>query len=424
MPSRLSLLSLLTLATVSAAAHAGAPAAKQPQPLEVLPAPSDWQITASLPLWISGVDGTVGVRGFTADTSANFLDIVRNLDMIAAGTVEIRKGRWGGWIDGAYLQASVGAATPGPLLDSLNVGIEQVTLEAAAFYRAWQSERGFLDLYAGARYWSVRSSLEFDIDDRGLRQVSEELSERAMAQVIAEVQRRVRGGAVTASTRAASRIANDIAPAVRSRVADVVATKQEEVRTVLGNLQQIAAAHPRLAELLRRSDRVKEAIEAAAEARLAEQTALVQAQADQLRATGAAARRKVAAAAASASARARRKVAKAEQKLARELESALREALPATVAQSADWVDPFVGLRGLYRFNDRFYAIAKADIGGFSVGSDLTWSAYAALGMQVTASGNTTLELGYKHLALDYVNGGFIYDMATSGPMLNLSIRF
>ena len=420
MHPRFSLLPLLALASAPFCVQAGAPAAKEPQPVAVQPAPSDWQITASLPLWISGIDGTVGVRGYTADTSASFLDIVRNLDMIAAGNLEIRKGRWGGWIDGAYLKASVGADTPGPLLDSLNVGIEQITLEAALFYRAWQSDRGFLDLYAGARYWSLRGSMEFDVDDRGLRQVSEELSERAIDQVVTAVKNRVRGVATTA----ASRVASDIAPEVRSRVADVVAAKAEQVRTVLGDLQQIAAAHPRLVEILRRSERVRDAIEAAAEARIAEQTAIAQAQVDELRAATAEARRKASAARASATSRARRAISKAEKKLAREIESTLREAIPTEVVQSTDWVDPFVGLRGLYRFTDRFYAITKADIGGFSVGSQLSWSAYAAVGMHVTASGNTTLELGYKHLALDYASGGFVYDMATSGPMLNLSIRF
>ena len=97
-------------------------------PATIPPVTDPWEVTLSLPAWLSGMDGTVGVRGFTTEVSPGFTDIIPHVDMIAAATLEIQKGRWGGWIDGLYLKASIESDTPGPLLDSLGVGIEQVIL--------------------------------------------------------------------------------------------------------------------------------------------------------------------------------------------------------------------------------------------------------------------------------------------------------
>jgi hypothetical protein len=352
--------SLIASMALLSPAFAGVIESKAPPAVAISPTIDPWEITASLPLWVSGVDGTVGVLGYTAQTSADFADIVRNLDMVAAATLEIRKGRWGGWVDGAYLKASVGADTPGPLLNSLGVGIEQITIEAALFYRAWQSDRGFLDVYAGARYMSLGGELRFDVSDSGIRQVSEQLS----AQVLERVLNEVRSQADAARRRAADVISTK----VRDTVADTVAAKAEQVRTTLANLQQIAQAHPRLVEIIRNSDRLKVAIRDIAEARLEEKITDAQSKAAELQALGSAARSAVAA----AKSKVKKALARAEKKLAREIEAAIRSAIPSEVSQTAEWVDPFIGLRGLYRFTDHFYAVAKADIGGFGVSSDLT----------------------------------------------------
>lgn len=85
-------------------------------------------------------------------------------------------------------------------------------------------------------------------------------------------------------------------------------------------------------------------------------------------------------------------------------------------------MDPIVGARARYNFSDRFYAIARADVGGFGVGSDITWQAYGAIGYQLTA--HTTLELGYRHMYVDYADGNFSYDISTSGVQLAIGYRF
>ena len=55
--------------------------------------------------------------------------------------------------------------------------------------------------------------------------------------------------------------------------------------------------------------------------------------------------------------------------------------------------------------NKAWYLTGKADIGGFGLGSEITWQAYGALGCQVSRW--CTLEAGYRYLYTDYNQGWF-----------------
>jgi predicted porin len=94
------------------------------------------------------------------------------------------------------------------------------------------------------------------------------------------------------------------------------------------------------------------------------------------------------------------------------------------VARSGDkdWVDPYIGVRVQHPIADRWTVVGYADIGGFGVGSDLTWQALAGVDYHFskTLSGN----FGYRYLDVDYDKGGFLYDMANSGLYLGVGIRF
>jgi hypothetical protein len=86
-------------------------------------------------------------------------------------------------------------------------------------------------------------------------------------------------------------------------------------------------------------------------------------------------------------------------------------------------VDPFVGLRARYQLTDRIYALAKSDIGGFGVGSELVWQAYGGVGYQINR--HVASELGYKYFSLDYSGSQSLEaDMQMSGLVLSLLIRF
>jgi hypothetical protein len=100
----------------------------------------------------------------------------------------------------------------------------------------------------------------------------------------------------------------------------------------------------------------------------------------------------------------------------------LHDALDSRVARTDDWWDPYIGMRGRYNVNGKLYVTAKADIGGFGIGSELTWTAEAALGCQVTE--RIFSEIGYRALAVDYEDNGLTYDVVTHGPQMTVGINF
>lgn len=398
-------------------ANAGGPAPKAPPPAPIAPVSDAWEATLSVPGWMAGLDGTVGARGFTAETSVPFKDILSNLDMAAMLNLEARKGRWGGWVDGIYLKMSMDGDTPGPLLDRIGVSVEQVIAEAALFYRIWESDKGFLDLYGGARYMAMSGDLSLDVSDAGARDVSEQLSAQVVDQVVAAVRHQTSAALSAAKTK----IAAQAAGRAQTALATVVSAKAQAARDAISNLRSIAAAHPRLTEVIKNSKRLQNAIRTAAEARVDERVAELQGQAANAQNAAQAAAAAAQQAVASAKARAKSAVRRAEKELAKEIERALQDAIPSEISQSIDWIDPFVGMRARCNFNERFYGIAKADVGGFGISSDLVWQVYAALGYLLNE--RTSVELGYKHLAVDYTRHGFTFDADMSGLMLGMSIR-
>jgi hypothetical protein len=344
-----------------------------------------WSVTVTPYGWLAGLDGTTGVKGVTAETSVGIDQILSNLDMVGMMNVELQRGRWGGWMDGLYLKMSAGADTPGPLLSSVDVSVEQIAAEAAVFYRLWEGEKGFVDVYAGARYMSVGADLRMNVTDAGIREAADALSRRAVERIGAELRDRAPGD-----------LGGKVAAAATARAV-------QAIKDFLGGRERPVAAVGLLAGggpgdgLVGESGPVRDALRAYADAR-------------------------VAAAKAGAADRVDAAVARAEKRLAKAIERRLNEALPAEVSGRADWVDPFVGVRGRYQLSPKFYVAGKADIGGFGVSSELVWQVYGGVGWQM--SKRTALELGYKYFAIDYSDGGFMYDVANSGVMTAFSIKF
>ncbi len=91
-----------------------------------------------------------------------------------------------------------------------------------------------------------------------------------------------------------------------------------------------------------------------------------------------------------------------------------------SVVGSKSWWDGYGGLKGRYNFTDKWFAPFRADVGGG--GSSLTWQAMAGIGYQFTPGFD--MKLAYRYFAVDYSDGGFLYDVATSGPILSLGYKF
>ena len=81
-----------------------------------------------------------------------------------------------------------------------------------------------------------------------------------------------------------------------------------------------------------------------------------------------------------------------------------------------------MGFAARYNLSKAWYLTGKADIGGFGIGSELTWQGSCALGCQVTR--NIFVEAGYRYLYTDYNQGGFLYDVTQSGAQITAGITF
>jgi len=103
---------------------------------------------------------------------------------------------------------------------------------------------------------------------------------------------------------------------------------------------------------------------------------------------------------------------------------------PLGIARAAsgtqDWWDPIVGANLSLPFAKKFSFNFRGDIGGFGVGSDLTWQAFPYVNWQISRC--CSLQAGYRWVYVDYETGSganeFKYDVLTQGPQLGVTFRF
>jgi opacity protein-like surface antigen len=91
-------------------------------------------------------------------------------------------------------------------------------------------------------------------------------------------------------------------------------------------------------------------------------------------------------------------------------------------SDTEDWIDPMIGLRIEHQITEKWVALARADIGGFGVGSDFSWQAFGAIGYRWHP--NAAILAGYRYLDIDYDSNGFTFDAATAGIMIGLQWTF
>jgi len=95
-------------------------------------------------------------------------------------------------------------------------------------------------------------------------------------------------------------------------------------------------------------------------------------------------------------------------------------------SNTESWWDPVVGARVSLPLGNKFTFNVSGDVGGFGVGSDLTWQAFPYFSWQFTRWGS--LQVGYRLLYTDYENGSglnrFKYDILTHGPQLGVTFHF
>lgn len=338
-----------------------------------------WKFALSMPGWIAGVDGTVGLNGINSDLSINPSDAIRHLDMAATFRGEASKGRFGIMADFVYLSLSDGIGT-NTVVKKVDIQLDETMGDLGMRWRVVEGPRGWIDVTAGVRYWNLYQKVVVQPNSPRITDVSENLVD-----------------AVSSALRTALK-ASQIGEIITAHLSAQAITPEREAS---GGHIPIAPLRGRDHVLLVRV--VRQEITQ----RQAELTAAVQAAE---RAVG------------TARVVAQQRVKKIKGEISQRIADKLEDALSARVSRTDDWFDPYVGLRARYNFNDRFYVTAKGDIGGFGVGSELTWQAEGAFGWQVTPS--IFAEVGYRALSVDYEQDGLLFDTITHGAQINVGLEF
>lgn len=86
------------------------------------------------------------------------------------------------------------------------------------------------------------------------------------------------------------------------------------------------------------------------------------------------------------------------------------------------WADPVFGMRGIYDFNETWFATALADFGGFGGGSDESWQAFVSGGYRFSPA--WSLQVGYRYMDVERRIDGEDVAIDLSGPLLGVTYRF
>lgn len=139
-----------------------------------------WQSAATLYLWFPGIGGRTqfpsGAGGPTINVNAK--DVLSKLDMAFMGTIESRRGRWGGLVDWVYSDLSGDesrtrdltiAGVPLPVGVSADLGLQVKTnvLTLAGTYALVETPTYSASLLAGARMLKADQTLSWSLASTG-----------------------------------------------------------------------------------------------------------------------------------------------------------------------------------------------------------------------------------------------------------------
>jgi hypothetical protein len=102
------------------------------------------------------------------------------------------------------------------------------------------------------------------------------------------------------------------------------------------------------------------------------------------------------------------------------------ELSPAPIGGAKDWVDPIVGARWGWSISERWSLGVRGDVGGFGIGSDLSWQVLTIADWQPWK--HVSLTGGLRAIGIDYRDGSgsglFAYKLTVWGPLLGVSVKW
>lgn len=368
-------------------ARAGTPIPESKEAKEPVPPQEEhWKFSLAVPSWLAATSGTIGLDGVNSHIYMGADTLLKHLDMTAALSAEVRKERFGVYGDFLYVKAS-DDVYPSGLISKADIHLDQWLADLEVSYRLIEGPKGYLDFRVGVRYTDIYNALITNANNTAINEASARLVDDVSGKVaerLSELDLKSRLQTVL-EDRIRARLTNHLAGLQSDRPALAIAPLRGHRPTELDRLVRHAVDHrlDDLAAALRERAAAKsDAVRAAAQARV-----------DALK-----------------------------SKLTKDIASALKSQLGTSASLNERWLDPYIGFAGRYNFSKAFYLTGKADIGGFGIGSEITWQGYGALGCQVTRS--IFLEAGYRYLYTDYDHGGFVYDVTQSGAQITAGIVF
>ena len=92
------------------------------------------------------------------------------------------------------------------------------------------------------------------------------------------------------------------------------------------------------------------------------------------------------------------------------------------VSKSANWVDPIIGARMQFRFDDNWTFVLQAHAGKGG-DTESTWDAAARIGYRI--GNNSTLAIGYRAVNVNRrEDNGFIFNTTLHGPIIGVVFSF
>jgi hypothetical protein len=338
---------------------------KETKQVELPPAkPTEpWEITVGGPGWLASVNANIGTHGVTSHADIGVRQIIINSNVLNALSGEVHKGRFG--LIGGYLYINAQDSVPGEgLVSKTDISLQEYISQLAASWRLIEGPRGWLDALGGFRFWYIGSQSSLQADQAAINDAS-------------------------------TTLVNDFAKQLATSHSDLTTLIRQNL-----NLDSLRGLNPPLPVpplAAREPDKIRNAVQEIIQSQEAELAAAIRTNA-QVR------------------------VNQLKSGIATQVANSLTSALSKSFSLYENWFDPFIGLRGRYNLTKALYLTGEADIGGFGVGSEITWDIYGALGCQITR--NIYSEVGYRYLYLDYDTTSFIFQGSLRGAQVTVGIRF
>jgi opacity protein-like surface antigen len=93
-----------------------------------------------------------------------------------------------------------------------------------------------------------------------------------------------------------------------------------------------------------------------------------------------------------------------------------------TTDASITWSDPLIGAKLNYDLTRHWFGSMIEDVGGFGVGSQITWEVYGGVGYRFTDW--LSAQLGYRYMHVDYDQGGSLMNVNIQGFLIGLGFHF